>query len=55
MGLRAVNFLVFLLGGIGSGGAHCECMRRFVSFGTTHVIHCIITNFACLSGNKFTN
>ena len=24
-------------------------------FGTTHVIHCIITNFACLSGNKFTN
>jgi hypothetical protein len=22
---------------------------------TTHVIHCIITNFTCLSGNKFTN
>ena len=40
---------------IGSDRAHCECMRRFASFGTTHVIHCIITNFACLSGNKFTN
>ena len=30
-------------------------MRRFASFGTTHVIQCIITNFACLSGNKLTN
>jgi hypothetical protein len=48
-----VNFLVFLLEEIGSDRAHCECMRRFASFGRTHVIHCIITNFACLSGNKF--
>jgi hypothetical protein len=40
---------------IGSDRVHCECMRRFASFGTIHVIHCIITNFACLSGNKFTN
>jgi hypothetical protein len=40
---------------IGSDRAHCECMRRFASFGTTHVIHCIITNCACLSGNEFTN
>jgi hypothetical protein len=38
-----------------SDRAHCECMRRFASFGTIHVIHCIITNCACLSGNKFTN
>jgi hypothetical protein len=30
-------------------------MRRFAIFGTTHVIHCIITNCACLSGNKLTN
>jgi hypothetical protein len=30
-------------------------LKRFASFGTTHVIHCIITNFACLSGNKLTN
>jgi hypothetical protein len=49
------NFLVFLLEEIGSDRAHCECMRRFAIFGTTHVIHCIITNFACLSGNKLTN
>jgi hypothetical protein len=35
--------------------AHCECMSRFASFGTTHVIHCIITKFAYLSGNKFMN
>ena len=32
MGLQAVNFLVFLLDGIGSGGAHCECMRGFAGF-----------------------
>ena len=29
---QTVNFLVFLLGEIGSGGAHCECVRRFASF-----------------------
>jgi hypothetical protein len=40
---------------IGSDRAHCECLRRFASFGTTYVIHCIITNFACLSGNKCSN
>jgi hypothetical protein len=32
----------------------CQEQLR-ASFGTTHVIHCIITNFACLSGNKFSN
>ena len=32
MSLQAVSFLVLLLGGIGSGGAHCECMRGFAGF-----------------------
>jgi hypothetical protein len=45
----------FLLEEIGSDRAHCECMRRFASFGTTHVIHCIITNCAGVSGNTLTN
>jgi hypothetical protein len=41
---------------IHNGSCHKQqMMRRFASFGTTHVIHCIITNVACLSGNKFTN
>ena len=41
MGLRAVSFLVFLLGGIGSGGARCECMRRFASF-----VDCFMQNLS---------
>jgi hypothetical protein len=38
--LQTVNFLVFLLEEIGSDRAHCECMRRFSSFG-----NCFLQNW----------